>query len=901
MIHNFMEPNILRHLYFKSENKDRYLFGDNGSHVKYETGSVSANAFNIFDNTMKTSSPRKDVNGNSKANVQSITDQRVDSMYGNNATLKNHESGQYLDPRTSYVSPEVYAAMARGEEVKVTMTQLAPERVNLVMPLLASVMQIVGGLAGGAAYNEELSQAITGKGGQDKGSLGKAADFVSRHGTSYSLNPFGGGEHIDVIAEFQLLNKPAPQDNTPVTIPPIDYPKRKAPPDPIPEAPMVSEGDRTFTQKGDLTRKDYNKTVTGKGAGNYDETGGGIRERENWNVASKTLDSLEASHGLKLSKDEKGEVFSNEENVNDAKVFFLGKIDPSKDANDPKNLEKSFTTGVEGDNANIVQARRYILGDYLGNIKENRTPNGDPYMTPKQKETLAKAREDLESPDPKVREEAGRTLFGLLKEMEGTDDKPGPLNIKPDGKVGAQHYTSDQDGLVNSGQFFGDADAGAVHFLNGGVPKDKQKQYEIEYNKKNGLQGDEYLSFDKIKTKQETAFVKAYNEANGLTGDKKLNLVQITEKVVAGDYSGIDKTRQFLQDGIKAVRAELKANGGALMEHTQLKQLDGELEKLDAHLTSFGAGIKERQDNPPLARTSDKELQQQGVQFISDLDQNLNKIKDAMSKGIKEINGRPVADLIKEMEAQFQDFLKQGIPIDAGKCQDIANKFSNLKVNAGIGGNNEVSETMALIDKANKIAPEDKVETPVTQKPAPDPKSPVTFDTNTDTKIKGLPDSPAKTSMTHLMSYDAESLKNPENNAKVKSELAALFDQISKSGDEAAKGLLEIADRILQRIHRESEAAGNTMVNGMSGSLSDTYVQASDTGKKLDAAFATTLSKKAELYPDPNLLAGPDKPKDKPNVSSLVSSDLAKARILSSLEGNGHGQDLGFGNETAVV
>lgn len=148
---------------------------------------------------------RKPANDQAQAPTDQST-QVIRSLGELNSPMRFGQSGQMLDLRDHRISPEVYAALARGEQVEVQMQQMAPERVNLFTPLLASAMQIFGGMAGGVAYNEDLSQVITGKGGTDKGQLGKAAEFVNKHGTAYDLG-FGTGEHIDVVAKFRVLNE----------------------------------------------------------------------------------------------------------------------------------------------------------------------------------------------------------------------------------------------------------------------------------------------------------------------------------------------------------------------------------------------------------------------------------------------------------------------------------------------------------------------------------------------------------------------------------------------------------------------------------------------------------------------------------------------------------------------
>ncbi|MFN4149935.1 MAG: hypothetical protein ACK4IX_03245, partial [Candidatus Sericytochromatia bacterium] len=155
---------------------------------------------------------------------QSVTDSQtttIRSVGELESLLKGGHSGRVIDMRTSNVSPEVWAALSRGEEVEVKLQQMAPERVNLLMPLVASIMQLVGG-AQGAAYNKELGDAV-------KGHVDKAAEFVKKHGMSYSLNPFGGGQHIDVQAEFKVLNPQkydTPQKPPENVVPPVQQTPR---------------------------------------------------------------------------------------------------------------------------------------------------------------------------------------------------------------------------------------------------------------------------------------------------------------------------------------------------------------------------------------------------------------------------------------------------------------------------------------------------------------------------------------------------------------------------------------------------------------------------------------------------------------------------------------------------
>lgn len=163
---------------------------------------------------------------------QSATDKQtyvIRSLGELEGPLREGQSGQMLDLRDHRVSPEVYAALSRGEAVEVQLQQMAPERVNLFTPMIASAMQIFGGMAGGVDYNEALSSVITGNrtngDGSDTGQLGKAAAFVNKHGTAYDLG-LGTGEHIDVVAHFRVLNEEGKKTEGPVVKPPAYTPPK---------------------------------------------------------------------------------------------------------------------------------------------------------------------------------------------------------------------------------------------------------------------------------------------------------------------------------------------------------------------------------------------------------------------------------------------------------------------------------------------------------------------------------------------------------------------------------------------------------------------------------------------------------------------------------------------------
>lgn len=203
---------IIAHHFFNTDKKTnpvRYNMGVTPQIMqlelpRYKKPSTSEQASGYMGDMANTGNPKGQQEGTRSAtDNQKYVIRSLGELVG---PLRNGQSGQTLDLRDHNISPEVYMALAKGQAVEVELQQMAPERVNLFTPMLASVMQIFGGMGGGVAYNEDLSQVITGNGGNDKGQLGKAAEFVNKHGSAYSLG-LGTGEHIDVVAKFRVLNQ----------------------------------------------------------------------------------------------------------------------------------------------------------------------------------------------------------------------------------------------------------------------------------------------------------------------------------------------------------------------------------------------------------------------------------------------------------------------------------------------------------------------------------------------------------------------------------------------------------------------------------------------------------------------------------------------------------------------
>jgi hypothetical protein len=209
-----------------------------------------------------------------KPGDKSATDKQtyvISSLGELDGPLRGGQSGQTLDLRDHNISPDVYMALARGQKVEVELQQMAPERVNLFTPMLAAAMQIIGGAGGGVAYNEDLTQVISGgktTGRGDGGQLGKAADFVNKHGSAYDLG-LGTGEHIDVVAKFRILNEEKPNKPEQVVhVPPYkpvsDNRKDINKPSPDQEnvdVPGISKPNEVRDYKQETTTRDANPQV----------------------------------------------------------------------------------------------------------------------------------------------------------------------------------------------------------------------------------------------------------------------------------------------------------------------------------------------------------------------------------------------------------------------------------------------------------------------------------------------------------------------------------------------------------------------------------------------------------------------------------------------------------------
>jgi len=210
--------NKLNHFYFYNNKKD--LFGNNLEHVRYSLSSIGGvintvtGTKNIFEKTEDTrntylTQKQAEDRQRSASQEQSVTDTKKFVIRNESeleSVLKDGAFGRTIDLRNSQISPEVYMALAKGEEVSVKLQQTAPERNNLLTPLFASAAAVFMSMNGNVAYNDKLMSAI-------QNDLDKSAEYVDKHGLSYDFGMgflgglLGAAEHVDVFAEFNVVNK----------------------------------------------------------------------------------------------------------------------------------------------------------------------------------------------------------------------------------------------------------------------------------------------------------------------------------------------------------------------------------------------------------------------------------------------------------------------------------------------------------------------------------------------------------------------------------------------------------------------------------------------------------------------------------------------------------------------
>ncbi|MFN8670780.1 MAG: hypothetical protein U0457_01700 [Candidatus Sericytochromatia bacterium] len=212
----FLNRNV--HNFYQNTNLEKDIFGN--KRVNYMGGGVGSSTNSVVYNNW--GAQVKPVNDSKQEEQRGVTDS-ITTVIRSPGELETLTKG-----RNAYMPPDVYAALARGEEVRVTLTQKPPERVNLLVPVFALFAQMAG--SGGAAYNDKLGEAIQGqkdKSGRSVGGTGlnAAAEFINKYGNDYSLNPFGGATHIDINAQYEILGKKN-------EVPPYQPPRL---PDPLPK------------------------------------------------------------------------------------------------------------------------------------------------------------------------------------------------------------------------------------------------------------------------------------------------------------------------------------------------------------------------------------------------------------------------------------------------------------------------------------------------------------------------------------------------------------------------------------------------------------------------------------------------------------------------------------------
>ncbi|MEK7434217.1 MAG: hypothetical protein AABZ74_13890 [Cyanobacteriota bacterium] len=279
---SFLNRNV--HSFYKNNNLNKDIFGNR--RVNFMAGSVggASQVYTPWGGAVQNTDKLKP-----EERAAGVTDSLTTTI-SSVGELQSLTKGN-----NAYLPPDVYAALARGEEVQVTLTQRPPERVNLLVPIFALGAQML--MSSGSSYNDSLANAIQGVNKSNNGEtantgtgLNAAAAFVGKYGNDYSLNPFGGATHIDIDAQYQILSRkqndriePINYDNIKRTPPKkINMPKINGVPQipsvtsdsPTPEAiPPIAPSERKPkpTTIGDiLDKKDFRLMTTEGYKGKFD-------------------------------------------------------------------------------------------------------------------------------------------------------------------------------------------------------------------------------------------------------------------------------------------------------------------------------------------------------------------------------------------------------------------------------------------------------------------------------------------------------------------------------------------------------------------------------------------------------------------------------------------------------
>lgn len=155
--------------HFRNPASKSILFGNNYNHVRNMSGVQSV----VSQQTIYLNKIDGRLSGDDKQRAINSRFKQIQDITGDNPDIK--------------LDPAVFNAIAKGDEVKLQLQLEAPERRNLFIGLGVAASQLIGGLAG-AAYSEQLGQFDIQRAQGD-------ADFITKFGNNYKLNPFGGAEH----------------------------------------------------------------------------------------------------------------------------------------------------------------------------------------------------------------------------------------------------------------------------------------------------------------------------------------------------------------------------------------------------------------------------------------------------------------------------------------------------------------------------------------------------------------------------------------------------------------------------------------------------------------------------------------------------------------------------------
>ena len=145
---SFLNRNV--HSFYKNSNLNKDIFGNRRvNFMSMPIGGNSAAPLPPNPVITPTGARRQDTD------TSGVTD-RLTTTISSVSELQSLTKGN-----NAYLPPDVYAALARGEEVQVTLTQRPPERVNLLVPIFALGAQML--MSSGSSYNDSLANAIQGE------------------------------------------------------------------------------------------------------------------------------------------------------------------------------------------------------------------------------------------------------------------------------------------------------------------------------------------------------------------------------------------------------------------------------------------------------------------------------------------------------------------------------------------------------------------------------------------------------------------------------------------------------------------------------------------------------------------------------------------------------------------